>query len=412
MSHPTSVAIRDAGDDVVAHLEWCERCRAAIEVDVDLVAVRRRIVAEIAGTAAPGQGSPALGRPRRPWMVAAAAAVALLALFAPLALRQVNVGRPDLAQSEAEAMERMFASEQEELLPLADGEDWSVSIARRGPGFCTHITTFDGSTTSDACTVEAGMNIPAVLWFNIGVADAAVEWEWVDGAITGVVAADIDRIAVRFDSGVVDEVSPGDIVELGYRGFGLVFDATKVGLPVELEALRGTESQGAATADWLYPDFFRAVREEPRPLVDHDGWSVSIARRGNGYCAVAGGSGGGAERCFMEPGLGGDRLPVEVAMETFEPEGGEGGYGEGLVFGVVPEDVDRVTVRFDSSPDRDAHLGDTVEFGYRGFGVAFDGAEMGPPVEVLAFTGAEVRGRETLGISRRVGQEYQRESTD
>lgn len=87
MKHLTTQLINHPDDDVLAHLEVCARCRSRIETDVDLTAVRGRILDEIASAGLAARSSQTAD-PRwweRPWAVAAVAAVAVIAAFIPVA---------------------------------------------------------------------------------------------------------------------------------------------------------------------------------------------------------------------------------------------------------------------------------------------------------------------------------------
>jgi hypothetical protein len=61
--------------------------------------------------------------------------------------------------------------------------------------------------------------------------------------------------------------------------------------------------------------------------------------------------------------------------------------------GIVTEDADRVVVRFTTEAEREITPGSIAEFGFRGFGLVFEAAELGVPTEVEVF-----RGSTSLGL--------------
>ena len=69
----------------------------------------------------------------------------------------------------------------------------------------------------------------------------------------GLVAAQADVVTVRFSGGAERDIVPGDIVEFGFRGYGMLFDAADLGVPTELEAYSGDTSLGAQTIELNFP---------------------------------------------------------------------------------------------------------------------------------------------------------------
>lgn len=128
---------------------------------------------------------------------------------------------------------------------LASGDRWAISISEGGPGYCTR-TSAPGSYGL-GCFTPSRMNIPNILRIDIGLRfedDLPTE-----GYVMGLVAAQADVVTVRFSSAAERDIVPGDIVEFGFRGYGLLFDAADLGTPTELEAYSGETSLGAQTIE-------------------------------------------------------------------------------------------------------------------------------------------------------------------
>ena len=139
----------------------------------------------------------------------------------------------------------MYRSERGLERALASGNGWAISISDRGPGYCAQVR--EPSGFGDGCFVAAQMQLPGVM--TVGMAISSENEKWTSGSIIGVVVEQVDRVVIRFARGAERDVVPGDIVELGLRGYGIVFDASQLGAPTEIEAFSGDRSLGAFTAD-------------------------------------------------------------------------------------------------------------------------------------------------------------------
>lgn len=146
-------------------------------------------------------------------------------------------GLPDAAE--------MYRSERGPERALASGDGWAISISDRGPGYCTRVR--EPSGFGDGCFVPAQMQLPGVM--TIGMMIASENEQWTSGSIIGVVVEQVDRIVIRFTNGAEQDVVPGDIVELGLRGYGAIFDASDLGVPTEIEAFSDDVSLGVFTTD-------------------------------------------------------------------------------------------------------------------------------------------------------------------
>ncbi|MEN8239125.1 MAG: hypothetical protein ABFR53_07990 [Actinomycetota bacterium] len=146
----------------------------------------------------------------------------------------------------------MYRAEEGPERALASGDGWAISISERGPGYCTRTSEPDGY--GERCFLSSQMNIPGVLSIDIGI---RVEGEVPgEGSVMGLVTEEADTVTVRFSEGAERDIVPGDIVEFGFRGYGMLFDATDPGLPTEVEAYSGGTSLGAQPVD---TDFLNRV---------------------------------------------------------------------------------------------------------------------------------------------------------
>lgn len=158
-----------------------------------------------------------------------------------------------LIRGEPDAVE-MYQSEEGPELALASGDGWAISISSRGPGFCTRTSERGGrGSYGGGCHLPSQMRIPDIIGFVLFYSSNSEADELSDGSILGTVIEDADRITVRFDSGAEREIVPGATVELGFRGFGMLFDAGDLGLLVEVEVLDGSTSLGVYEIDLEAP---------------------------------------------------------------------------------------------------------------------------------------------------------------
>lgn len=143
MRHVTTELIEHPEDDVLAHLEVCARCRALVTTDVDLSAVRRRVLDEAAGIQmATRSPAGAVSRWReRPWAVVAVAATAVLALSIPLAWMGRQTGGdvagpgPGVSGTDVPVVE----------LPVRHPEPRPEDIAPPAPGAAGDVASFEMS---------------------------------------------------------------------------------------------------------------------------------------------------------------------------------------------------------------------------------------------------------------------------
>ncbi len=123
---------------------------------------------------------------------------------------------------------------------LASGDGWAISISDRGPGYCTRTSI--PNSFGDGCFVRSQMSIPDVL-----AVDGSLEFDGgqlTRGSVLGLVAERADRITIRFSSAAERDIVPGDIVEFGFRGYGILFDASELGRPTEVEVHNGDTTLG------------------------------------------------------------------------------------------------------------------------------------------------------------------------
>ncbi len=120
-------------------------------------------------------------------------------------------------------------------LALASGNGWAISISERGPGFCTRTSA--ANSFGEGCFVPSQMTIPGVLGLDMSM--LYEEDQPKSGTVLGIVTEQADEIVIRFSTGIERQLTPGHIAQFGYRGFGLLYDATAIGLPVEVELFDG-----------------------------------------------------------------------------------------------------------------------------------------------------------------------------
>jgi len=132
---------------------------------------------------------------------------------------------------------------------LASGDGWAISISERGPGYCTRTTALD--SYGSGCFTPSQMHIPNILGIDIGL--SFEDTLPTEGYVMGLVTAQADVVTVRFSGGAERDIVPGDIVEFGFRGYGMLFDAADLGVPTELEAYSGDTSLGAQTIELNFP---------------------------------------------------------------------------------------------------------------------------------------------------------------
>jgi hypothetical protein len=86
--------------------------------------------------------------------------------------------------------------------------------------------------------------IPEVLDVSVGITHDG-EDNPVSGVITGLVAGNVTRLLVTFESGDTIEITPDETTQLGLKGFGLAsFNAAQLGEPTTIEVFAGDESLG------------------------------------------------------------------------------------------------------------------------------------------------------------------------
>lgn len=131
----------------------------------------------------------------------------------------------------------MYRSEEGPEMALASGDAWAISIGERGPGLCTR-TSWPNSY-SEGCFVPSQMPLPGRLGLDEG-------WSFDDGqptqgALLGIVEEGAERLVIEFSLGVELEVVTGDRAVLGFRGFGMLYDVTEMGVPIMVTAMSGAE---------------------------------------------------------------------------------------------------------------------------------------------------------------------------
>lgn len=117
--------------------------------------------------------------------------------------------------------------------PLASGDGWAIGISQRGPGYCTRTSVAGDGVYGDGCFAMSQMAIPGLLKLDGG-------WSYADntidrGRLFGIVHQDAVQIKVSFSSGVTETLVPGGVVEFGFRGFGYLYDAGEIGVPIRFD---------------------------------------------------------------------------------------------------------------------------------------------------------------------------------
>ncbi|RLE15455.1 MAG: hypothetical protein DRJ28_04135 [Actinobacteria bacterium] len=139
----------------------------------------------------------------------------------------------------------MYQAEEGPERALASGDGWALSISERGPGYCTRTSA--GGSYGEDCFIRSQMRIPYILKIDIGV--GYEDTLPTEGYVMGLVAEQADLVTVRFSSGAERDIVPGDIVEFGFRGYGMLFDGTDLGIPTEVEVYSAGTSLGAQTIE-------------------------------------------------------------------------------------------------------------------------------------------------------------------
>lgn len=145
-----------------------------------------------------------------------------------------------MVQGLDEAVE-MFQTERDPERALASGDGWAISISERGSGYCTRSSIPNGF--GDGCFVRSQMSIPDVLAVE-GSLSFDPDGVLTSGSVLGLVTEEADRIVIRFSNGEEQQVTPGSIVEFGFRGFGMLFDGPELGEPTEVGAYNGNTTLG------------------------------------------------------------------------------------------------------------------------------------------------------------------------
>lgn len=134
----------------------------------------------------------------------------------------------------------MYRAERGPERPLASGDGWAIAIGERGPGYCTRTSVIaqgadedPRSMHGDGCLTPSQMHIPSVLSLDGG-------WTYSDdgidrGTLLGIVHQDAVQIEVTFSSGTTETIVPGGVVEFGFRGFGYMYDASQLGVPIRFD---------------------------------------------------------------------------------------------------------------------------------------------------------------------------------
>ena len=127
-------------------------------------------------------------------------------------------------------------------LPLASGPGWAISVWERGDGICSRASA--ASTGSEGCNLPSMWQIPDILDVSVGMSYNG-DNNPIGGRITGLVAEEVTRVVVTFESGDAIDLTPGETIQLGLRGFGIsTFDAAKLGEPTTIEVFAGERSLG------------------------------------------------------------------------------------------------------------------------------------------------------------------------
>lgn len=124
---------------------------------------------------------------------------------------------------------------------LASGGGWAISIAQRGEGYCTFSRA--ENTNTEGCELPEDMPVPGIL-----KADVTTEYEGEDqllgASVVGIVTARADRVVIIWGSGEETSIAPGEIVEFGFRGFGMISRGDGRGEPVAVQAYSGDRLLG------------------------------------------------------------------------------------------------------------------------------------------------------------------------
>ena len=121
MRHLTPEAIRRIDHEAITHLEQCQRCRAALDVDVDLPQVRQRILGHIADipVLSPQTSTQSSRWPSNRWVAAAVAAAAVIAIILPVIWFGFPTG-PDTADSDAAMSDNLSVEPVEPVIELPE----------------------------------------------------------------------------------------------------------------------------------------------------------------------------------------------------------------------------------------------------------------------------------------------------
>jgi hypothetical protein len=134
-------------------------------------------------------------------------------------------------------------------------------------------------------------------------------------------------------------------------------------------------------------EMYQAEPGDERVLAEGPGWTISIQERGQGLCTktstAAGPSGAGShsQGCFTRskmsvPG----RMHIDLGFTSLQGVG-----SQGQMLGIVEEDAREVVISFSTGESVTLQVGDTAEFGFRGFGFLFETADLGTAVGVEAY---------------------------
>jgi hypothetical protein len=134
-------------------------------------------------------------------------------------------------------------------------------------------------------------------------------------------------------------------------------------------------------------EMYQTEPGEERVLAEGPGWTISIQERGRGLCTktstAAGPSGAGShsQGCFTKskmrvPG----RMHIDLGFTSLQGVG-----SQGQMLGIVEEDAREVVISFSTGESVTLQVGDTAEFGFRGFGFLFETADLGTPIGVEAY---------------------------
>lgn len=142
-----------------------------------------------------------------------------------------------LVEGDLESVE-MYQSEPGEERALADGPGWAISIRERGAGLCISTSAASGpsglESFSQGCFTRSHMSVPGRLRVDTAYAGPGSQTH---GAILGIVEDNARQILITFSKGESVAVPVGDTAELGFRGFGLLFESADLGVPISFEAL-------------------------------------------------------------------------------------------------------------------------------------------------------------------------------